>query len=245
MATAAEKLAYRKFKAALDATYKVAIEQIAAEGMSSVNWINDTAIREAYYEVWAELSYTNYVKLYGAYDRTLWASKMSGYIQTHLEVRIQEVWAYSRELYVKTVGSAMETAINKGFGVEKTARIIEQDVNSQLNGNINRWRARRIAQTELVGAGNYGTWLAIVQAESEGINISKQWLVHPQGSKTQRHSLMNIDYQIRSPQVPFDVGGEQLQYPGDPSGSAQNIVNCKCVIRPILLDEITIENGKV
>ena len=28
----------------------------------------------------------------------------------------------------------------------------------------------------------------------------------------------------------FSVGGEQLEYPGDPSGSAENVINCKCVI---------------
>jgi hypothetical protein len=32
----------------------------------------------------------------------------------------------------------------------------------------------------------------------------------------------------------FDVGGEELEYPGDPNGSAGNIINCRCnmVISP-------------
>jgi len=27
---------------------------------------------------------------------------------------------------------------------------------------------------------------------------------------------------------PFDVDGEDLQYPGDPAGSAGNTINCLC-----------------
>jgi hypothetical protein len=28
---------------------------------------------------------------------------------------------------------------------------------------------------------------------------------------------------------PFEVGGEQLMFPGDPSGSAEEVINCQCV----------------
>ena len=28
----------------------------------------------------------------------------------------------------------------------------------------------------------------------------------------------------------FDVGGEQLMYPGDPAGSAGNTINCRCTV---------------
>ena len=28
---------------------------------------------------------------------------------------------------------------------------------------------------------------------------------------------------------PFEVDGEQLMYPGDPAGSAGNIINCQCI----------------
>jgi len=26
------------------------------------------------------------------------------------------------------------------------------------------------------------------------------------------------------------VGGERLMYPGDPSGSAENVINCRCAV---------------
>ena len=27
----------------------------------------------------------------------------------------------------------------------------------------------------------------------------------------------------------FNVGGEELEYPGDPSGSPENVINCRCI----------------
>jgi hypothetical protein len=28
----------------------------------------------------------------------------------------------------------------------------------------------------------------------------------------------------------FDVGGEKLKYPGDPRGSAGNVIQCRCAV---------------
>jgi hypothetical protein len=34
---------------------------------------------------------------------------------------------------------------------------------------------------------------------------------------------------------PFDVGGEQLMYPGDPDGgSPGNTINCRCTVLPVM-----------
>jgi hypothetical protein len=42
--------------------------------------------------------------------------------------------------------------------------------------------------------------------------------------------------QIRPIDKPFFVGGEWLQHPGDPSGSAGNVINCHCAELPVLND---------
>ena len=28
----------------------------------------------------------------------------------------------------------------------------------------------------------------------------------------------------------FDIGGERMDHPGDPVGSAENVINCRCAI---------------
>jgi len=36
----------------------------------------------------------------------------------------------------------------------------------------------------------------------------------------------------------FNVDGEMLEYPGDPSGSAGNIINCRCGYEILVTPEI-------
>ncbi len=42
----------------------------------------------------------------------------------------------------------------------------------------------------------------------------------------------------------FDVGGEQLMYPGDPAGSAGNICNCRCTVIYFSVQTVDDEIGK-
>jgi hypothetical protein len=35
---------------------------------------------------------------------------------------------------------------------------------------------------------------------------------------------------------PFEVDGELLDYPGDPTGSAANVINCRCAVGYIVID---------
>ena len=36
---------------------------------------------------------------------------------------------------------------------------------------------------------------------------------------------------------PFLVGGEQLLYPGDPAGSSENVINCRCSVAPFPVED--------
>jgi hypothetical protein len=55
--------------------------------------------------------------------------------------------------------------------------------------------------------------------------LQKQWL-HGESSRVPRITHLAANGQIRDANLPFDVGGEQLMYPRDPGGSAQNTINC-------------------
>ena len=48
---------------------------------------------------------------------------------------------------------------------------------------------------------------------------------------------VDADGQVRAIGDTFDVDGEQLAYPGDPSGSAGNVINCRCTIAILTPDE--------
>jgi hypothetical protein len=58
--------------------------------------------------------------------------------------------------------------------------------------------------------------------------MKKVWISDQGESARDEH--MDANGQAVALSENFSVGGESLEYPGDPGGSAENIINCKCVI---------------
>ena len=56
----------------------------------------------------------------------------------------------------------------------------------------------------------------------------KRWVTMHDDRVREGHAL--ADGQEVPLGSPFVVDGEYLQYPGDPRGSAGNVVNCRCVV---------------
>lgn len=85
-------------------------------------------------------------------------------------------------------------------------------------------RATTIARTEVHNATQRGTFAGYTQA-----NVPiKIWVAV--GDASTRDAHLVADGQERPINSTFDVGGEKLMYPGDPSGSAAQTVNCRCSI---------------
>lgn len=103
---------------------------------------------------------------------------------------------------------------------------------SRLDAKKSTWesRATTIARTESTGALNAGAVNAFL---TEGVKCV-EWLathrtVRLADDRTRlAHRLANG--QKRPLGVPFLVGGEELFFPGDPTGSAGNVINCRCAI---------------
>lgn len=134
---------------------------------------------------------------------------------------------------VKTTGKIAERMINKqisqglaeGLPAVEVARNIQRAVPKFLK--TNSFRAIRIARTETLTATSYASYET---AQQTGLKYNKVWMVAPGGvSKVERHTGYDgLDGQVRAMDDDFDVGGEAMAYPGDPRGSAGNVVNCKC-----------------
>lgn len=92
---------------------------------------------------------------------------------------------------------------------------------------VSEERAVTIARTEVVSASNAGS-LAGASALGPYGPERKQWLATID-SRT-RDSHMAADGQVVAMTEQFDVGGALLEYPGDPSGPAREVVNCRCTV---------------
>ncbi len=118
------------------------------------------------------------------------------------------------------INQIVADAREEGLSERETAKLINAVAPSKSAS-----RAQTIARTE-VHASSQGMSLAVA-GETE-IPMVKVWL--SDRSDTARPEHVEVDGQKRSLNEPFDVGGEQLMYPGDANGSAENTINCKCVI---------------
>lgn len=86
-------------------------------------------------------------------------------------------------------------------------------------------RAQTIARTESHQASNVA---AMSAAKVSGVKMKKQW-VASSGERT-REDHDAADGQTVKMDDDFIVGGEPLSFPGDPKGSAKNVINCRCAV---------------
>lgn len=94
------------------------------------------------------------------------------------------------------------------------------------------WQLERIARTTLNGAQSAASVLAYRQ--TEGVVQGMQWLSALKKETRPWHAAAHG--QFRRLGEAFDIGGEALQYPGDPGGSASNIINCLCAVVPVVAE---------
>lgn len=115
-------------------------------------------------------------------------------------------------------------AVSRGFadglGQSGTAQYIRD-----LIPQFSRARAGVIARTETHGAANYG---AVGAARETGLNLRKVWISADDARTRPDHAA--ADGQVVGMDDSFRVGGEDLRFPGDPRGSAANVINCRCAI---------------
>lgn len=95
-------------------------------------------------------------------------------------------------------------------------------------------QAERLIRTESTNAANYATLQSATDMFGQE-SLQKEWMTSVDGRERAAHRF--ADGQIVGFKERFLVGGEQLFHPGDPSGSARNVVNCRCSTAPFPKEE--------
>ena len=150
-----------------------------------------------------------------------WLRFMANFVRERCAVKIQSVTRNIFEDIENITKAVVLEGAPQGWGPAKVADEIFNRV-----GQRDHWRAMRIARTEVVGASNAGSYQG---AGSFGIKLKKIWLVNMDGNTRDDHADMNT-----APHIPYSdhwqVGDDKMLYPGDPSASAENVINCRCAI---------------
>lgn len=126
------------------------------------------------------------------------------------------------------VQAIMRQAVEEGWSEFKTKRALSarliphRDKEESAKGYASRVRAAaRTAATA-----NVNRWVEAEVARTGG--AYKRWVTMHDDRVREGHAL--ADGQEVPLGSPFVVDGEYLQYPGDPRGSAGNVVNCRCIV---------------
>ena len=129
-----------------------------------------------------------------------------------------------------TTKQQLLNAIRSGQRAGAGQQAISQQLRDAVPG-LSRGRAGVIARTETHAASSFANEEA---AKETGLDLQKEWIA-AMGERT-RNDHADADGQTVARDEPFIVGGEQLKYPGDPNGSAANVINCRCVVAYIVQD---------
>lgn len=153
----------------------------------------------------------------------------SAYVTNYLNASVNRMTNTPDEVYRE-----ISASIAEGTAAGETVPQLAARVDHILTVNNNpTWTNRGVvvARTEVTGAQNAGTLAAAGERQArEKTPLVKTWLATTHGTSASRTRPAHraADGQTVPITEPFTVGEERLQYPGDPNGSAGNVIQCRC-----------------
>jgi hypothetical protein len=159
---------------------------------------------------------------------------------------LQVVQGYTADLITgltRDASSKINAAIQRAYlGGANLEQLVEQIGSTLEGGKFSGLfsqvgeRAMTIATNEIMRVHSLASMSRIKALAPHHPGLSKLWR-HIPVARVPRISHLLADGQIRKPGEPFLVEGEELQYPRDPSGSAENTINCHCLLVPHIGDD--------
>jgi hypothetical protein len=119
----------------------------------------------------------------------------------------------------KVIPEILEQGLGSGAAQTKLRDAIKTDWHRAM-----RYRTERIVRTETTTASNLGSFEGVSKT---GLAKSKSW-VSALDERTRREPFNHFHGQTVNINEGFTATGENIMYAGDKSGSAGNIINCRC-----------------
>ncbi len=224
--------------------FRAALRDYNAEFLSIVRQVNDKAylmgiasrnissdrMRKAYLAAYHKPAAYFGKRAYMAADKVKalnpWSEErfyqwLSDYTALTLGERITEVTAFTRERYIQIVKQVLDEMPDASIG--DIADVLQEKL--QID---EFYRAERIARTEVISASNVGSKYGMDEI-MEGEPYLKIWISSMDDRTRDSHEAMN-NVEVPSTE-PFHLpSGVMLEEPGDPSGPAEEVINCRCSI---------------
>jgi len=153
------------------------------------------------------------------------APKVLNWIGEKIRMSSEEINNTTRE----KIRNAIQEALNNGETYNEMAKRIQN-----VFDEAKTTRAMTIARTEVTAINNFSMLEAVQQQD---LNLYKKWLPALDEKTREWHAEM-INHGSIPLEDDFIVGGEAMSFPGDPRGSAENVINCRCVLDFVRREEI-------
>ena len=195
--------------------------------------INENDMSDAYYQIYFNIGVAHglrvgkFINIELTKDFTIpkfmteFEKNLPVYLKTHGITRIQQV----SDTYLKDVFKLFDDRLKAGKTLKETTDEVFKVMKSP---RFTRAQAERIARTETTAAANYG---AVQSGAVSGYEMQKRWISAL--DKRTRDPHASINGARADQKEAFIVGGEKLMFPGDPNGSAGNVINCRCTVAVI------------
>ena len=140
--------------------------------------------------------------------------------------RVTLVQNTAKKTLIKVFRQLSNDPVFQSEGEAVRARMLRQQFD-----RYNKYQAERLVRTEATNAANYAT-MQSAQDIFPGADMQKEWISASDERVRSWHKTSNIEDTIVDFNKPFIVMGEELMRPGDPKGSAKNVINCRCSVAP-------------
>jgi HK97 family phage portal protein len=158
------------------------------------------------------------------------------WVEQFIEERVQQLAGQVTQTTYDSIRVEMTEGVRLGESIDDIAKRIRSvfSVASDV-------RATTIARTEVISAYN-GAATQGAAALPADVVAGQEWIATRDARTRESHAA--ADGQVVAIGAPFDVGGHELAYPGDPNGGARNTVNCRCAVAFLTPDEFAAANGR-
>lgn len=217
--------------------YSRAIRSNTLDAIYSIDkYFDESQMRNTYEDMIIECFETFKIDdpdtLIKAIDTGVWVTLMQQYITTVGGERITQINRFTKSYVLSKLRPILNNGIEDGLGIAEIATNIIRNI-GEYTGKFARYRAERIARTEVIGSSNQAGLTSVKAAGIEDM-VQKVWLPTNDDRTRDNHKDManhrpiglNEDFEVPR----LDGGVDLMGYPGDPRGSAENTINCRCTV---------------
>jgi hypothetical protein len=223
----AYKIVYKVINKYLIQTKNLAVDFSITAALNSINNISEKDFKQMYFDIYYEIGFAFYEhqknsleKLKKIPDLSFFSIIWKQYILLQLNnPKITALITSVTQITKDKLRDILVEAANNRLAPKEISKLFQNKV------GFNKSRSLMIARTEMTHAAALGVEYASSQYNLN-IKTYKIWIHSKIGNYREEHAAINGKYVEKG--KPFNVGGVEMQYPGDSNGGAENVINCRC-----------------